>query len=51
LELYQETPELEVSMSTSLLYQSFGIRGYQYVRTDYRGGETIFTIEQAPTPS
>jgi transposase len=35
-------------MSTSLLYHAFGIRGYDYVRTDYRGGETIFTIRQDP---
>jgi transposase len=35
-------------MSTSLLYHTFGIRGYEYVRTDYRGGETIFTIQQDP---
>lgn len=33
-------------MSTSLLYHAFGIRGYEYVRTDYREGETIFTIRQ-----
>jgi transposase len=33
-------------MSTSLLYHAFGIRGYQYVRTAYEGGETIFTIRQ-----
>ena len=25
-------------MSTSLLYQAFGIRGYRYVRTDYLEG-------------
>src|SRR5262249_60077510 len=35
-------------MSTSLLYQAFGIRGYEYVRTDYHGGATIFTIAQDP---
>lgn len=35
-------------MSTSLLYHGFGIRGYDYVRTDYQGGETIFTIQQDP---
>jgi transposase len=35
-------------MSTSLLYHAFGIRGYEYVRTDYHGGETIFTIRQDP---
>ena len=25
-------------MSTSLLYHAFGIRGYEYTRTDYQGG-------------
>ncbi len=35
-------------MSTSLLYHSFGIRGYQYQRTDYLEGQTIFTIHQEP---
>ena len=35
-------------MSTSLLYHAFGIRGYEYVRTDYQGGATIFTIRQDP---
>jgi transposase len=35
-------------MSTSLLYHAFGIRGYDYVRTDYQDGRVIFTIEQAP---
>jgi transposase len=38
-------------MSTSLLYHAFGIRGYQYRRTDFQGGETIFTIEQRPETS
>jgi len=33
-------------MSTSLLYHGFGIRDYQYVRTDYEGGEVCFTAEQ-----
>ena len=33
-------------MSTSLLYQAFGIRGYRYVRTDYFEGSVVFTIEQ-----
>src|SRR3954454_19995407 len=33
-------------MSTSLLYHAFGIRGYQYTRTDSQGGQTIFTIHQ-----
>ena len=35
-------------MSTSLLYHVFGIRGYQYTRTDYSGGQTVFTIYQKP---
>src|SRR5262249_25650174 len=38
----------EVRMSTSLLYQVFGIRGYEYIRTDYRGGQTLVTIRQDP---
>jgi len=33
-------------MSTSLLYHAFGIRGYQYTRTDYQNGHVIFTIHQ-----
>src|SRR4051794_39284284 len=33
-------------MSTSLLYHAFGIRRYHHTRTDYRGGQTIFTIRQ-----
>ena len=36
-------PNPEVSMSTSLLYHAFGIRGYHYRRTDYHDGQTIFT--------
>jgi transposase len=46
--LRKEAPNREVSMSTSLLYHAFGIRGYQYTRTDYPGGETVFTIHQKP---
>ena len=33
-------------MSTGLLYHAFGIRGYEYVRTEYRGGQVIFAIDQ-----
>jgi transposase len=33
-------------MSTSLLYHAFGIRGYEYVRTEYPEGQVIFTIRQ-----
>ncbi len=32
-------------MSTSLLYHAFGIQGYRYRKTEYRGGEIEFTIE------
>jgi transposase len=33
-------------MSTSLLYHAFGVRGYRHVKTEYRKGAVIFTIEQ-----
>jgi transposase len=33
-------------MSTSLLYHAFGVRGYEYVRTEYVGGRIYFTIRQ-----
>ena len=33
-------------MSTSLLYQAFGVRGYEYRRTDFIEGQVLFTIEQ-----
>jgi transposase len=33
-------------MSISLLYHAFGIRGYDYTRTDYQFGLVIFTIHQ-----
>jgi transposase len=32
-------------MSTSLLYHGFGVRGYRYLKTEYIGGEVVFTIE------
>src|SRR5438270_478939 len=35
-------------MSTSLLDHAFGIRGYDYVRTDYQDGQVIFSIAQDP---
>lgn len=35
-------------MSTGLLYHAFGVRGYRYARTDYRGGDVIFTVRQEP---
>jgi len=31
-------------MSVSFLYYGFGIRGYKYVRTEYKGGEATFVI-------
>lgn len=33
-------------MSTSLLYNMFGIRGYEYRRTDYHQGTACFAVEQ-----
>ena len=33
-------------MSTSLLYHAFGLRGYDYVKTDYREDAVIFTLRQ-----
>jgi transposase len=33
-------------MSTTLLYNMFGIRGYQYRRTDYHQGAACFSVEQ-----
>ena len=35
-------------MSTGLLYHAFGIRGYDYVRTQYQDGQVVFTITQDP---
>lgn len=32
-------------MSTSLLYHGFGLRGCRHVKTDYRFGETHFTVQ------
>jgi len=37
-------------MSTSLLYHAFGIRGYDYLATQYAGGEIFLKIE-APRKS
>ena len=33
-------------MSTSLLYQRFGIVGYRYVKQEFAAGMTTFRIEQ-----
>jgi len=33
-------------MSTSLLYHAFGLRGYDYVKTDYQEGGVTFTLRQ-----
>lgn len=33
-------------MSTSILYQGFGIVGYQHVRTGYSGGKVVFRLSQ-----
>lgn len=34
-------------MSESLLYDEFGLRGYEYQRTNFEGGAVIFTIQQS----
>jgi hypothetical protein len=36
LELRQQTPKPEVSVSTRWLYHAFGIRAYDDVRTDFK---------------
>jgi transposase len=36
------------SMSTSLLYHAFGLRGYDHVKTDYNQGRVVFTVQQRP---
>jgi transposase len=33
-------------MSTSLLYHAFGLRGYDYVKTEFTEGRVIFTVRQ-----
>jgi hypothetical protein len=48
LELFRETPNREVSLSTTLSYHAFGIRSYDLIRTDPRDGHVIFTITQNP---
>jgi hypothetical protein len=35
-------------MSTSLLYHGFGLRGYDYLGTEYRAGAIWFKIEPKP---
>ncbi len=32
-------------MSTRLLYQAFGLRGYRYVSSEFLGGGVVFTVE------
>jgi transposase len=46
MELRQTTSSRKTSMSTSLLYHGFGVRGYRYVKTEYAEGEVVLTIEQ-----
>jgi hypothetical protein len=33
------SPAKDPTMSTSLMYHGFGVRGYLYQRTEYVGGE------------
>ena len=44
--LLQTLQEENPSMSTSLLYHGFGIRGYTYAGSEYRQGQVIFRINQ-----
>jgi transposase len=44
--VFVNASEGEASMSTSLLYHGFGIRGYHYQRTEYGQGEVSFKITQ-----
>src|SRR5262249_30855096 len=39
-------PKGPISMSTSLLYHAFGLRGSDYVNTDYTQGQVVFTVQQ-----
>src|SRR5262245_22978332 len=41
-------PKGPLSMSTSLLYHAFGLRGYDYVKTDYTQGQVVLTVQQRP---
>jgi transposase len=41
-------PKGAASMSTSLLCHAFGVRGYDYVKTDYTEGTVVFTVRQRP---
>lgn len=36
-------------MSTSLLYHGFGVRGYKHVKTQFKNGDVIFTVQQDPS--
>jgi transposase len=44
------TPFLKgaISMSTSLLYHAFGLRGYDYAKTEFTEGRVVFTVQQRP---
>ena len=35
-------------MSTSLLYHAFGLTGYRYLKTEYKAGTVLFSIEKKP---
>jgi len=41
-------PKGPIRMPTSLLYHAFGLRGYDYVKTDFIEGRVVFTIQQRP---
>jgi hypothetical protein len=37
-----------ITVTVQILYYAFGIRGYDYVKTDYRVGGVVFTIHRRP---
>ena len=45
LEVTQQPPE-RTSMSTSLLYHAFGLRGYRHLSSSFEGGRVTFSISQ-----
>jgi transposase len=45
LEVTQQPPE-RTSMSTSLLYHAFGLRGYCHVNSSFEGGRVTFRVRQ-----
>jgi len=47
----QEASEGETSMSTSLLYHGFGVRGYRHVATRFSRGQVVFVVVPREEPT